>query len=82
MFGPFGIPETFTDQQVRDALRGAADGAKRVRDSAPCDEHKTAIDQAADLLRGVADEIDQVRGTKFSEEDLDAMEVIGGYPWA
>ena len=82
MFGPFGIPETFTDKQVRDALKGAADDIKRVRDSAPCDEHRSAIDQAADLLRGVASEIDQVSGSKYSEEDLDAMEVIGGYPWA
>jgi hypothetical protein len=64
MFGfPWAIePETFTDKQVRDALRGAAGEAEKVRDSAPCDEHRKAIDEAVERLKGVAEEIDQVRG--------------------
>lgn len=62
MFGfPFPIPETFTEEQVRDALRGAAGEAEKVRDSAPCDEHRKQIDEAVDRLKGVAEEIESVR---------------------
>lgn len=68
VFGIYGIPmpepEPMTEGEVRDTLRGAAGDVEQTIDSAPCDEHKATIRQAADLLRGVAQEIEDVQSAR------------------
>ncbi len=67
-WGIYGIPpippEPMSEAEIRDTLRGAAGDAEQTIDSAPCDEHKAQIKQAADLLRGVADEIESVQKSR------------------
>lgn len=72
IYGGFPVPEPMTESEVRDTLRGAAGDAEQTIDSAPCEEHKAQIKQAADLLRGVAQEIEDVQNARW----IDAVESV------
>lgn len=49
----------FSDEQVRDALRGAAQQAEEAHDSVSCEENKAKVEGAVKALKEVADDTDQ-----------------------